>query len=148
MNSPSQPLSCFHGKNHKNGNLKLGQTPKRHIERSYATSWQSLGNLAWIVWEICSGQNEFFTITNKVTFPWKPKKWKFESGSNPQKAHLGIICNMLTKFGEPSMDSLGDMLRTKWILHFYSQSHVSMETVKMEIWIWVKPPKGTSRDNM
>ena len=61
------------------------------------------------------------------------KKINIIYGWNPQKAHLGIMVDICTKFGEGSMYTLGDMLRTKCVPRWHNQSQsksVSMATTK------------------
>ena len=52
-------------------------------------------------------------VTVIVMFPWKSQKMKFMCISNPQKAHIGIVVYMHTKFGKASMHSNRVKLCTK-----------------------------------
>ena len=88
--------------------------------------------------------------------------WKFnfshkETSIEASRAHipphpiirlLNFIRKSCTKFDGSVIDKLWEMLRTKWFCHYHRLSYVSMETIKMEIWNWVKPKKGISRDHM
>ena len=77
--------------------------------------------------------------------PWKWEKIKVIPGSNPQKAQLGVVVIMFTQFGDPSMCSLGDLLRTRCLSYVHSLSYIFMKNEKNKNHTWVSPPKGTSR---